>query len=155
MKAIFRARLFSVAVVPVVVVLCLGRPAWAMPFEWQTATPESQGMSKEKLDALKDELAGRKTHAFLVIRNDKIVYEWYATGHGPDKKHGAASLSKATVAGLALALLVSDRKVKLDTPVAELVAAWKDDPAKRKITLRHLGSHTSGTRRRRTRPPAP
>jgi CubicO group peptidase (beta-lactamase class C family) len=113
------------------------------PFEWQTATPENQGMSSEKLDALKDELA-RSTHAFLVIRNDKIVYEWYAAGHGPNKKHGAASLSKPTIAGLALALLLSDGKLTLDMLVRELVPAWNDDPRKRKITLRHLGSHTSG-----------
>lgn len=124
--------------------LCLGGPAPGQSFEWQAVTPESQSMSKEKLDALKDELAKRKTHSFLIIRNDKIVYEWYAAGHGPDTKHGAASLSKATVAGLALALVVSDRKLQLDTPVAELVAAWNDDPRKRKITLRYLGSHTSG-----------
>ncbi|HEY7330877.1 MAG TPA: serine hydrolase [Gemmataceae bacterium] len=101
-------------------------------------------MSKEKLDALKDELAKRKTHVFLVIRNDKIVYEWYAEGHGPSQKHGTASLSKATVAGLAMALLLTDRKLQLDTPVADLVPAWKDDPRKSKITLRQLGSHTSG-----------
>src|SRR5262249_60821964 len=43
-------------------------------FEWQAAAPESQGMSRKKLDALKDELARRKTRAFLVIRNDKLVY---------------------------------------------------------------------------------
>src|ERR1700731_3300738 len=101
-------------------------------FEWPTATPESQGMSGNKLDALKDELARRKTRAFLVIRNAKIVYEWYEAGHGPNKKHGAASLSKPTVAGLALALLLSDGKVKLDTPVADLVPAWNDDRRKRK-----------------------
>ena len=76
-------------------------------------------MSKEKLDALQQDLAKRKTRAFLVVRNDRIVYEWYAAGHGPDKKHGAASLSKPTVAGLALALLLSDGKLKLDTPVAD------------------------------------
>lgn len=122
----------------------LSRPASAQTFDWQSATPESQGMSKEKLDALKDELAKRKTHCFLVVRNDRIVCEWYATGHGPDKKHGAASLSKAVVAGLALAAVVSDGKVKLDTPVAELVPAWNNDPRKRIITLRQLGSHTSG-----------
>jgi CubicO group peptidase (beta-lactamase class C family) len=114
------------------------------PFEWRPAAPEREGVSKEKLDALKDELARRKTSAFLVVRNDKVVYEWYAPGHGPDKKHGAASLSKATVAGLALALALGDGKLKLDTPVAELVPAWKGDPARRAITLRHLGSHTSG-----------
>jgi CubicO group peptidase (beta-lactamase class C family) len=143
MRAHFFAGLFSLAVTSWSL-LCLGLPASEKPFEWQSATPESQGMSKEKLDALKDELVKRKTRAFLVIRNDKIVYEWYAAGHGAEKKHGTASLSKATVAGLALALLVSDRKLKLDTPVAELVAAWKDDPDRGKITLRHLGSHTSG-----------
>jgi CubicO group peptidase (beta-lactamase class C family) len=113
-------------------------------FAWEIATPASQGLSQEKLDALQKELARRKTHAFLVVRDDKIVFEWYAAGHGPDKKHGAASLSKPTVAGLALALLLSDGKLTLDTRVAELVPAWSDDPRKRKITLRQLGSHTSG-----------
>jgi CubicO group peptidase (beta-lactamase class C family) len=134
----------SLALLSVVVFLGLHSPASGQPFAWPSAAPESEGMSKEKLDALKDDLARRKTHALLIVRNDKIVYEWYATGHGPDKKHGAASLSKATVAGLALALCLSDRKLTLDTPVAELVPAWNDDPARRKITLRHLGSHTSG-----------
>jgi CubicO group peptidase (beta-lactamase class C family) len=139
-----RTIFLALTVASVAATLCLARPASAKPFEWQAAAPENEGLSKEKLDALKDELAARKTHAFLVIRNDKIVYEWYAPGHGPDKKHGVASLSKATVAGLALALLVGDHKLKLDTPAADLVPAWKGDPGKRKITLRHLGSHTSG-----------
>ena len=137
-------QLLSPALSATLAMLCLVGPASGQSFEWQTAMPESQGMSKEKLDALKEELAQRKTHTFLVSRNDRIVYEWYAAGHGVDKKHGAASLSKPTVAGLALALLLSDRKLKLDTPVAELVPAWNDDRRKRKITLRHLGSHTSG-----------
>jgi CubicO group peptidase (beta-lactamase class C family) len=144
MRTTSLVRLVSSGILSVAVALCLGRPAAGQSFEWRPATPESQGLSREKLDALKGELARRKTRAFLVVRNDKVVYEWYAADHGPDKKHGAASLSKATVAGLALALMVSDGKLKLDTPVAELVPAWNDDPRKRKITLRHLGSHTSG-----------
>src|SRR4051812_10241555 len=119
-------------------VLCLAGAASGQPFAWQSATPESQGMSKARLDALKADLAGRKTRAFLVIRNDRIVYEWYAASHGPTRKHGAASLSKPTVAGLALALLLGDGKLKLDTHVADLVPAWRDDRRKRKITLRHL-----------------
>jgi CubicO group peptidase (beta-lactamase class C family) len=138
------AWLLSVALTAVVGVLGFVGPAPGQPFEWHSATPESQGMAKGKLDALKEELARRKTHAFLVIRNDKIVYEWYAAGFSPNQKHGAASLSKATVAGLALALLVGDGTLQLDTPVAELVPAWKNDDRKRQITLRHLGSHTSG-----------
>jgi CubicO group peptidase (beta-lactamase class C family) len=135
---------FSVALPAVVAMLCFTGRVSAQAFEWQSDTPQSQGMSKLKLDALKEELIKRKTRALLVIRNDKIVYEWYAAGHGPTKKHGAASLSKPTVAGLALALLLSDGKLKLDTHLADLVPAWNDDKRKRKITLRHLGSHTSG-----------
>lgn len=144
MKTTLLARLFSLAVISVGAALALARSASAQPFEWQSATPQSQGMAKEKLDALKDELAKRKTRAFLVIRNDRIVYEWYAAGHGPKRKHYTASLAKAAVGGLALALLLSDGRLQLDTPVADLVTAWKDDPRKCKITLRHLGSHTSG-----------
>src|SRR5438046_2558581 len=75
------------------VVAFLNCPAWAQQFEWQQAAPESQRMSGVKLDALKDELAQRKTRAFLVIRNDKIVYEWYADGQGPAKLQGTASLA--------------------------------------------------------------
>jgi CubicO group peptidase (beta-lactamase class C family) len=144
MKVIFPGHLFSVAVLSVVAVACLGHPASGQAFAWRSATPESQGMDGGKLAALRDELARRKTRAFLVIRNDRIVCEWYASGHGPNRKHGAASLSKAAVAGLALALLLGDRKLKLDTPVADLVPAWSNDPRKRRITLRQLGSHTSG-----------
>jgi CubicO group peptidase (beta-lactamase class C family) len=144
MKTTWLAQLFSRALTSVFAVLVLGGSESGQPFEWRSSTPENQGMSKAKLDALKEELASRKTRAFLVIRNDKIVYEWYAAGHGPNKKHGAASLSKPTVAGLALALLLGDGKVNLDTPVSELVPAWNAGRRKRKITLRHLGSHTSG-----------
>ena len=36
------------------------------------------------------------------------------------------------------------RREAADAPVARLVPEWKSDPRKAKITIRHLGSHTSG-----------
>jgi len=116
------------------------RPGW----EWQTATPESQGMSSQKLDALKDSLAARKTKAFLVVRNDRIVYEWYAPGHGPTVKHYTASMAKAIVGGVSVGVALSDGLIALDDRAAKYVPQWRDDPRKSKITLRQLGSHTSG-----------
>src|SRR5687767_12670970 len=80
------ARPLSRAVLALVTVLCLGGTAAAQSFEWQAATPESQGMSGPKLDALRDELAKRRTLALLVIRNDRIVCEWYAEGVGAGGK---------------------------------------------------------------------
>jgi CubicO group peptidase (beta-lactamase class C family) len=126
------------------VLLGLGRAASGQGFEWTTATPESQGVSKAKLDSLRDDLEKRKTHDFLVVRNDRVVYEWYAAEHGADKKHGTASLAKAVVAGVSLAVVLTDKKATLDTPVGEWVPNWAGDPKRSKITLRHLGSHTSG-----------
>src|SRR5439155_26510032 len=69
-------------------------------FEWRTATPESQGMSGLQLDAIKVRLASKKTKAFLVIRNDRIVYEWYAPNQSATNNYGTASLAKALVGGL-------------------------------------------------------
>src|SRR5262245_20841294 len=128
----------------VIALLCVAGPAAAQSFEWQKATPESQGMSGEKLDALKDELAKRRTRALLVIRNDKIVYEWYAEGVTADTKQGTASLAKALVGGLSLGVAMSDDLIKLDDPATKYIPEWKDDPKKSKITVRQLGSHTSG-----------
>ncbi|MGB2713860.1 MAG: serine hydrolase [Vicinamibacterales bacterium] len=112
-------------------------------FDWVTERPERQGMSSAKLTAFKDHLA-RTTKSLLVIRNDKIVYEWYAIDHGPDKPHYTASMAKALVAGLSLGVALNDGRLALDDPAGRYVRAWQDDPRKRLITLRHLGSHTSG-----------
>ncbi len=125
-------------------VLCLARPAWAAPFAWQTATPASQDMSAPKLDALRDDLAKRKTRAFLVVRNDQIIYEWYARGFSANSKQGTASLAKAVVGGLPLALALMDGRIRLDDPATKYIPEWKGDPTKATITVRQLGSHTSG-----------
>jgi len=114
------------------------------PFDWRTASPESQGMSSMKLAALKDDLARRNTRAFLVVRNDNIVYEWYADDQSPTKLQGTASLAKAIVGGLSLAVAMTDGKIALDDPASRYAPEWRNDPRKAKITIRHLGSHTSG-----------
>lgn len=113
-------------------------------FEWQTAAPERHGMSSARLEALRDELQKRQTHSFLVIRNDRIVYEWYAPEYGRDKRHGTASLAKALVGGLALGVALSDGRISLDDRASKFIPSWKDDPRKGRITIRQLGSHTSG-----------
>ena len=113
-------------------------------FVWQTASPESQGMSSSKLDALRDLLAARGTKTFLVIRHDKIVYEWYAPDFGPKKYHYTASLAKALVGGTSLMLALNDGRLAVDDPAWNYIPAWKDHPEKSKITIRHLATHSSG-----------
>ena len=115
-------------------------PAW----DWPIATPESQGMSSARLEAIKARLAEKQTRAFLVVRNDHIVYEWYAPSNTVATRQGTASLAKALAGGMSLAVALTDGKISIDDPAAKFVPQWKDDPRKSRITIRHLGSHTSG-----------
>ena len=130
-------------------VLLLGLPPArveepAPPFEWRTEPAEARGMSAAKLEALEKALGERRTQVFLVVRNDRIVREWYAPGRDASAGHYTASLAKAVAGGLALAVVLGDRRIALDDPVSRYVPAWKDDSRKSRITIRHLGSHTSG-----------
>jgi CubicO group peptidase (beta-lactamase class C family)/dienelactone hydrolase len=125
-------------------VLLVVATAQAQPFAWSTATPQSQGLSAEKIEALRASLAQKKTRALLIIRNDRIVCEWYAPGHGAAKLHYTASMAKALVGGVSLAIAISAGRIALDDKVAMYVPAWKEDARKSRITIRHLGSHTSG-----------
>ncbi|EDY16492.1 beta-lactamase [Chthoniobacter flavus Ellin428] len=111
---------------------------------WKSAPPESQGFSSTKLDAVRSGLAAQHTKAFLVIRNDTIVCEWYAPDFSAEQKHGSASLAKALVGGMSFAVAMSDGRIALDDPASKFIPQWRDDSRKSRITLRQLGSHTSG-----------
>ena len=113
-------------------------------FEWRTATPESRGMSGEKLGEALDILEGKGTKKLLVIKDDRVVFEWYAEGDGPEKGHYSASLAKAITGGMSLLVALSDGIIRPDAPACLYIAEWKKDPVKSKITIRHLASHSSG-----------
>jgi CubicO group peptidase (beta-lactamase class C family) len=113
-------------------------------FEWEKALPESEGMSSQKLDAAGNVLSEKGTKTFLVIRNDKIVYEWYASDFGPESKHYTASLAKALVGGVSLMLALNDGLLSADDPACKYIPKWKGHPQKSKITIRHLATHSSG-----------
>ena len=49
-------------------------------FKWQSAAPKSQGMNFEKLEEQWHGLLKNNSKAYLVIRNDKIVFEKYPHG---------------------------------------------------------------------------
>ena len=105
--------------------LILSLSAASARFRWEVATPESQGLSSRALDALRDSLTHRSTKSLLVIRHDKIVYEWYARGHGPDKKHYTASLAKALVGGMSLMTALNDGRIAIDDPAWKYIPQWK------------------------------
>jgi CubicO group peptidase (beta-lactamase class C family) len=114
------------------------------PFDWLAAPPPEHGLSPESLEALRAGLAANGTKALLVVRNDRIVLEWYAEGHSATKPHYTASMAKALVGGVSVAIAMSDGRMKLDDPASKFIRPWQDDPRKREITIAQLGSHASG-----------
>jgi CubicO group peptidase (beta-lactamase class C family) len=101
-------------------------------------------MSTSRLDAMRGGLQSRGTSHLLVIRNDKVVYEWYAAGQSRTTKHYSASSVKALVGGVSLGVAIDDGLISLDDPATKYVPQWIGDSRKSQIKIRHLGSHMSG-----------
>ena len=117
-------------------------PSAATP--WVPTDPASVGLDAQQLDAAWEALAAHASKAFLVLRRGQLVCEHYSHDWSPDKRHYTASMAKALVGGLSLALLMDDGLVAPDDLACAYVTQWRDDPLKSKITLRHLATHTSG-----------
>ena len=116
------------------------QPSW----HWETASAQTQVLSQAKLEAAWNNLVNRHTTAFLVVRNDKIVFERYAPGYSRTKPHYTASLAKALVGGVSLMVAMNDGRIQPDDPASKYVPQWSNDPKRKKITIKHLATHTSG-----------
>lgn len=139
-------RLSSLLSLHLCTLLCalLSAPLPARAFEWQTAEPAALGLDPAALEDLRAHLFAHRTKAFLLVCDDRIVAEHYAADHGAAKTHFTASLAKAIFGGLSLAVALDDGLLTLDTPASKFIPQWRADPSKASITLRQLGSHTSG-----------
>jgi CubicO group peptidase (beta-lactamase class C family) len=139
--------LFAAMCSPMALLLAATSPAHeavSPDWDWKTASPESQGMNSARLEALWEDLRQRSTNALLVIRNDRIVFERYAPDYSRTRPHYTASLAKALVGGVSLMVAIQDRRIRPDDPAYKVVPQWANDPLKRRITIRHLATHTSG-----------
>lgn len=118
--------------------------AGADAYEWREAAPESRGMSPMALVAMLDGLREHGTAGVFVVRGDAVVLEWYSDKLGPDKRHYTASLAKALAGGMSLLLALQDGLMKPDDPAEQYIEAWRGDPTREGITIRHLATHSSG-----------
>ena len=80
--------------------------------------------------------------ALLVVRNGRVEVERYADGR--PRKLLVMSITKA-VSSLAIGMLLDDGKIpSVDVPMSTYCPAWRTDPRKARVTLRHVLTHTSG-----------
>jgi len=81
--------------------------------------------------------------ALLVMLDGKIVHEDYPNGGAPDRATELASGTKSFSGVLALCA-VEDKLLTLDEKVSATLAEWRDDEARRDLTIRQLLTLTSG-----------
>jgi CubicO group peptidase (beta-lactamase class C family) len=112
--------------------------------EWETATPESQMVDSNMLQAAVDFLdsktsAGVGVSELVIIRNGRMIWE----GPESDNAHIVYSMTKS-FASTTLGLLVDDGLVTVDTLAKEYVPSMATDYPD--VALSHLATHTSGYR---------
>jgi CubicO group peptidase (beta-lactamase class C family) len=94
-------------------------------------------------DTLNRHLRKTQTKALLILKNDSIIYEWYAKGFSDSSYSNPFSASKAIV-NILTGIALREGKIKsLDEPVSNYYEPWKVGN-RNKITFRHLLSMTSG-----------
>lgn len=129
---------------------------------WQTARPADVGIDAELPCRLSERFGSWKeanTHAILIARHGKLVYEQYFKGKdsrwgqpetevafGPDVRHDLRSITKSMVSLLVGAGMTKGWLTDIDEPVLDLLPGQADQasPDKRRITLRHLLTMTDG-----------
>ncbi len=126
-----------------VLLACAGL-ACAQSIEWTAIPPAEAGFDPAKLEAWRANLAAHRTTGLVVIRRGRIALEWYAPEWDANRPHGTASMAKALVGGMSLAVAMSDGRISPDDLASKYIPGWSQDPLKSKITIRQLATHTSG-----------
>lgn len=115
-------------------------PASTKPYDIPYATTFN---TKFLPDSLVNALTTTKTVAFLVMKHDSIVYEWYAKGYSDSSHTNPFSATKAIV-GVLTGIALKEGKIKsLDEPVGNYLPSFSQDE-RNKITFRHLLTMSSG-----------
>jgi CubicO group peptidase (beta-lactamase class C family) len=115
---------------------------------WTMSTPAAEGLDAAMLEEAATTLGDLpNTWSFLVIRNDKLVFERYFHGSAKNQSNNVHSASKS-IWGAAIGIaiqkgLIASADTKIDTILpAKYVAVMGSD--KQSITVHHLVTMTSG-----------
>ena len=129
---------------------------------WKTVTADSVGVDSMRLAELTRSVRSWPelgVHAILIERNGKLIYEEYFDGFDErwgqplgyvsmkvDTKHDLRSMTKSVVSAL-VGIAVGDGAIpSLDQPVIKWFPEYPDldTPERRRVTLAHVLSMTSG-----------
>lgn len=115
--------------------------------EWQTATPEQEGMDSAALSNLVAFGKPLRLDSLLIARHGRVVLDASYAPYSAELPHLINSSTKAVIGSLIAMLLKDGQLDSLDHPVLDFFADREIanvDDRKKAITVRHLLNMTSG-----------
>lgn len=113
--------------------------------DWPMGTPESQGLKAASLKAGAEHLASlAQPLSFLVLRNGVLVWEKYFHGSQVSHSNNIHSASKSLIGALVGIAQREGFVDHIDQSIADFLSDSFKVGAKKKISLRHLLTMTSG-----------
>ncbi|MEK6768194.1 MAG: serine hydrolase [Gemmatimonadota bacterium] len=114
---------------------------------WTTATPAEMGLDEDLLRQADEFASGFPTiYSFLIARRGQLVFERYYHGSGRDDRPSMRSVTKS-ISSVAFGIALDRGDLAaLDQRVDDVLPEYftPADTAKRRITVRHLLTMTSG-----------
>ncbi len=105
---------------------------------------EAPGFSAKTIpEQYKDKFDEFKTVAFLVVKDEKVVFEQYWDGYSADSKSNSFSMAKSIISLLVGIAMDEGYIQSVDQPVGDYLPDFKEDE-KAKVTIRHLLEMSSG-----------
>ena len=127
----------------------MGVPEYWPEERWRTSTPEAQGFSSAELAKAFDFISEKQVdiHSMLVVRHGYLVLEAYFHPCGSEDLHNICSCTKSVSSTLVGIAIEKGQIRSVREPLADLFPGRRmqnDDARKRRITLEHILSMTSG-----------
>ena len=112
--------------------------------EHQIIAKHTSYNSKELDQEFKQELESLNATAFLVIKDNHIVFEEYFSGYDDRSKTNSFSMAK-TIVTMLLGIAINEGYVRdLDQPIVDFIPEFEGDPLGEKATIRQLSLMNSG-----------
>src|SRR6185437_17077589 len=115
---------------------------------WLSSTPEAQGLDSDAFAAAMETIRARHlpVHSLTIVRHGHLVLDAYFAPFADNETHEVFSVTKSVVSTLVGIAMRERRITDLHTPVVAMLpeSEAEYDPLKRRLTLAHMLSMTSG-----------
>lgn len=116
-----------------------------VPFRFAEARPEMR-IGKIDLTKLDSIVKANKSVAFLIIRNDSLLYENYYKGYEAQSTVASFSMAKSYTSALIGAAIADGFIKSVDDPITHYITELKGKKGFEEITIKHLLLMTSGVK---------